>query len=260
MKYILGLAFEYKHYKKPVKIRTYADGYLIDELELSEDIRRKGDVGTGSNNECNTGWGNTLWDGHKWHEPHYAKYGKYYFHKYRISLCEKIFTYEIDDVNLNKHISIEVINDDNNYSNGFMSKFSWVMFDMVFLMPKKYYENLDLLSEEKPDVLGRKHRRSGIYDRCKVQDWRWPFCEDLVYDPISDLYNEDLEKNFLSRGIRVGTSFKYEFDLEEWEGMRVIKPKNVSRKFLNELYCLMNETFLTYYVDGKLINRSNENQ
>ena len=28
MKYILGLAFEYKHYKKPVKIRTYADAML----------------------------------------------------------------------------------------------------------------------------------------------------------------------------------------------------------------------------------------
>ena len=260
MKYILGLALEYKHYKKPLKIRTYADDHLIDELDLTEDIGRKGSLGTGSHLEWEQGWGRNIWGETPWYEGDVNKYGKWYFNRKKLSMCEKVFTYEIDDSNLNKHLSIEVLNDDNNYTNGFMSKFSWVIFDMIFLMPKKYFENIDLVATEKPDVLGRRHRRSGIYDRCKVQDWKWPYTEDLVYDPETELYDNRLEKNFLSRGIRFGTSFRYDFDLEEWEGMKVIKPKNVSRKFLNELYCYMNETFLTYYVDGKLINRSNENQ
>ena len=41
MKYILFLAFEYKHYKKPAVIELFADDLLIDSIELKESIGRK---------------------------------------------------------------------------------------------------------------------------------------------------------------------------------------------------------------------------
>ena len=41
MKYILFLAFEYKHYKKPATIELFADDLLIDSIELHESIGRK---------------------------------------------------------------------------------------------------------------------------------------------------------------------------------------------------------------------------
>lgn len=257
MKYILGLAFEYKHYKKPAVIRTYADNHLIDELELSQDIRRKGNA-SGSATTHGQGWGHDEWGVNQWWEPRLEKWGRFYYGKDRISLCEKLFTYEIDERVLDKTISIEVINDDNNYTNGFMTQYSWVIFDMVFLMPKRYFEDLGLLSKEKPDVLGRRHRRSSIHDKSAVLEWQWPQCDELYYDKESETYDKQIETNFLARGLRIGKSFRYDFDLEEWGGMKVIKPKNIGKKYLSELNCHINEIFLAYYMGGKLINRYNE--
>ena len=48
MKYILGLAFAYNFYKKPVVIRLSSDNIMIDEIVLTESIGRR----NGGNTAC----------------------------------------------------------------------------------------------------------------------------------------------------------------------------------------------------------------
>ena len=227
MKYILFLAFEYKHYKKPATIELFADDLLIDSIELHDSINRKNGV-------------------YEFKDP---KYGKWKHWDDKWSVCEKVFTFEIDESVLKNKLTLNVINhNNNNYTNGFMSKASSFQFDMVALLPKKYFEDIDLVDKELPDVLGNNHGRSGPYDHDTVQDWSWPSLEYLDYDPDHDDWNADFIHNMLT----IGNSFRYDFELTEWSGIKVIRPKNVSDRFLNELYCFMNPVFLTYMVKAGL--------
>ena len=41
MKYVLGLLFEYKYYKNPANIKIFSNNQLIDEIDLTEDIKIK---------------------------------------------------------------------------------------------------------------------------------------------------------------------------------------------------------------------------
>ena len=41
MKYVLGLLFEYKYYKNPANIKIFSNNQLIDEIDLTEDVKMK---------------------------------------------------------------------------------------------------------------------------------------------------------------------------------------------------------------------------
>ena len=254
MKYILGLAFEYHFYKKPVVIRISSDAVMIDEIVLTESIARR--------NGGNTAWvANPIPE--KWlsqRKDNDLKYKKWKHFGTDIDLCEKIFLYEIDGSMLGNKLTLDISNDHNNFTNGFMTRFSYLTFDMVFLMPKKYFENLDLVDEEQDDIVGPRHDRTSLHDHCAMNTWHWPFNMAGKYDPESELYVDDENENFMARGVRLGKSFTHNFELTEWNGMKVVKPKNVSDSLLNEIYCYMNPMFLTYWLEGNLINRFNENQ
>jgi len=55
-------------------------------------------------------------------------------------LPEKLFLYEIDEENIGEKITIECINHNNNYTNGFMTKTSYYKFFDIFLIPKPFLE------------------------------------------------------------------------------------------------------------------------
>lgn len=255
MKYILFLAFEYEHYKKPAVIELFADDLLIDSIELGESIGRKDGELVNPYNRADapkklpsrSGWGigtqeyNDLMHG-KW--KHWAD---------KWSVCEKVFTFEIDDSVLKNKLTLNVINNSNNYTNGFMTKFSWLRFDCVALLPKKYFEDIDLVDKELPDVLGINHGRLSPYDHHMVQDWNWPCLRNQTkYDAEKDDWVTDGKEDFVGNTLTMGDSFRYDFELTEWNDIKVIRPKNVSDRFLNELYCLMDPVFLTYIVKAGL--------
>jgi hypothetical protein len=48
---------------------------------------------------------------------------------------EKLFLFEIQEQHLNDRITIKVENDFNNHTNGFMTKFSYINFRQIFLVP-----------------------------------------------------------------------------------------------------------------------------
>lgn len=53
---------------------------------------------------------------------------------------KKMFFYEIEGDNLGESIKIDCRNNNNNYTNGFMTKYSHLTFRCIFLMPKKILE------------------------------------------------------------------------------------------------------------------------
>ena len=115
MSYVLGLSFEYHRYRHDATIKIYADDYLVDELCLGESIRNKlidksklhtGTDFIGPSNFCHIAF-----------------------------MPEKLYLFEIDEAYLGTKISIQVENDNNNYNNGFMTKFSYIRFFSIFLIP-----------------------------------------------------------------------------------------------------------------------------
>ena len=257
MKYILFLAFEYKHYKKPATIELFADDMLIDSIQLHESIERKNGelVHPYDNPDLNlmpkklpsrSGFGSGIT------EYRDAKHGKWKHYADKWSVCEKVFTFEIDEGVLKNKITLNVINENNNnYTNGFMSKYSSFQFDVIGLLPKKYFDDIDLVDKELPDVLGTNHGRSSPYDFDTVQDWSWPSPQNAVYNVAKDDWEQDIS-NFMSNSLTLGYSFSQDFDIGEWNGIKVLKPRNVSDRFLNELYCLMEPVFLTYMLRAGL--------
>ena len=260
MKYILFLAFEYKHYKKPAIIELFADDLLIDSIELHESIGRKNGelVHPYHNAEFSELWPKEVASESGWgsskKECKFPKYGKWKHWTDKWSVCEKVFTFEIDDSMLKNKLTLNVINhNNNNYTNGFMSKASSFQFDMVALLPKKYFEDISLVDKELPDVLGNNHGRSSPYDHDTVQDWSWPGLRDQTkYDAEKDDWVKDGKEDFVGNMLTMGDSFCYDYYLTDWNGIKVIRPKNVSDRFLNELYCFMCPVFLTYMLKAGL--------
>ena len=105
MQYVLGLSFLYKKFKTNAKIRVFSNGLMLEELILEKEI------------------GLTEKKKHDCRLPH--------------SFPNKLFLIEVNGDVLGDSIDIECENHDNNYTNGFMSKFSFVKFHSVFMFPKQ---------------------------------------------------------------------------------------------------------------------------
>ena len=113
MTYVLGLSFTYHWYKRDAVLRVFADDHLVDEITLSKSIEKKT----------------------------FKRYPLPFENKIPDNQCgvmiepEKLFLFNISEQYLTRHIRIEVTNDNNNYTNGFMSKYSYILFHKVFFMP-----------------------------------------------------------------------------------------------------------------------------
>ena len=114
MSHMLMFCFQYHRYLKDATLRVYSDDRLVDESTLSEDIKLKTVAidkitsgAIGPKNQCPVD-----------------------------ILPEKLFIYEIPDQHLTDHITIEVLHEFNNYTNGFMTEFAYVKLYNLFLIPK----------------------------------------------------------------------------------------------------------------------------
>ena len=119
MSHLLCLLFEYHRYKNDAIMRVYADDLLVDEIQLTEDIPIKSKKFRS--------------------RPPFADMpgtGIHSKNEFLTKVPEKLFVFEIDQNNLKKSIRIEVLNDNNNYTNGFMSEFSYINFDCLLLLPR----------------------------------------------------------------------------------------------------------------------------
>ncbi len=112
MSHLLCLLFEYHRYQNDAIMRIYADGLLVDEILLTEDITLKA-----KNFRARPPFFHSKASG--W-----------------MDLPNKLFVFELDEKHLQKNLRIEVINDNNNHTNGFMTDFSYINWHGLFLVPR----------------------------------------------------------------------------------------------------------------------------
>ena len=115
MKYTLGLVFQYYKTKAAGTVRIYADDMLVDEFSLTKNIGMKA--------VCVDKF------------PAYSRRITVPNRSRVLIMPDTIFLFEIGEEHLKKKITVEVENDNNNYINGFMTKFSWLKFHDIFLVP-----------------------------------------------------------------------------------------------------------------------------
>ena len=197
MSHLLGLLFEYHRYKKDTIMRVYADDQLVDELLLTEDITLKAKKYRARppfNDGKGSGWSD---------------------------LPDKLFVFELDQKHLQKSLRIEVINDNNNYTNGFMTDFSYVTLYALFLVPRC------LLIQDNWRKLGRFiNRKWDSEDPKRTPDdfnffpYRTPRHSDIIVRSSSNEWKDTLlwEKR--------GGSFDIEIPLYRKHGqIHIAKPK-----------------------------------
>ena len=220
MSYILGLLFTYSRYKHDAVVRIYADDHLIDELCLSDNINLK------AFNYKNM----PLLEG-KW-ESIRDNYGEY---RPVLFLPEKLFLFEIEEKYLNSTVRIEVENNHNNYTNGFMTKYAYLNFHRVFLIPKflMKLENWLVLQER--------------FDTRPQSDQYWPPYGIPVEDLIVKCSLNDWTEDFLLHPR--GGSFTIDFPLyRKHKIIHLVKPKPgrfLAGKKIGEILCafkLLNTT------------------
>ena len=115
MPYTLGISIEYYKYKHDAIMRIFADNRLIDEVSLDNHVKLK----------CINLQGVPDFK----HDCGPLNLSRVMF------VPEKIFTYRIDEQYLKKKLRIEIKNDNNNYTNGFMTDYSYINFHRIFLIP-----------------------------------------------------------------------------------------------------------------------------
>jgi len=149
MSYVFGLSFEYSRYKRDAVMRIFADDHLVSEIDLTEDIKLK---------EVN------LYDMPR-DRP--LKNVKNSFPH----MPDKLFLFEISEQYLHSNLRIEIHNNNNNHTNGFMTKYSYVIFQEIFIIP-------DYMLEQK--------------------NWR-------ILERLQDGYGDDTHNLLFSPPLRPGT-------------------------------------------------------
>ena len=165
MSYILGLLFTYSRYKHDAVVRIYADDHLVDELRLTDNINLK----AFKYNDM------PIWQTIHNSDGEFSRV---------LILPEKLFLFEIEEKYLNSAVRIEVVNNYNNYTNGFMTKYSYVNFHRLFLIPNSLMklENWLLLQER--------------FDKHKINPRQyWPThiinYKDIIVKHSSNVWTED---------------------------------------------------------------------
>ena len=205
MSYMLGLLFSYSRYQHDAIVRVYADDHLVDELSLTNNIPLK--AVNYNNMPVNIDIVGV--------DPN-AEFSRVLF------LPEKLFLFEIQEKYLKSNIQIEVENNHNNYTNGFMTQYSYVNFHEVFLVPK-FLLNLENWQSLEGRV-GTKYPDPGQY---------WPIrprCKDIIVKSCSNPWTED-DLDFLK--CERGGSFTIDIPLSRKHNIAHIGKLNPGRVWMN---------------------------
>jgi hypothetical protein len=139
-----------------------------------------------------------------------------------------------------------------------MTKYSYFIFDIVFLLPKKYWKDISLMAKDYSTLKDHTHGIIGPREEFARQGladfWEWP-CHDREFDEKTQEYHPGI-----GFGYRRGGSFDYSFELTRHRDLVVIKPKNMPQEIMDDCFWIMEPYFLSYYARLKAINISNENQ
>lgn len=124
MKYILGIGFYGKIYKKIPTIQVFIGDRFIDEYQPDTIDSRELHKTT-----IDKSWFNSL--------PFNDKTQKRVIYNVILPKCFKLYTLDEEILKNQSTISLHIKNDDSNYSNGFMTKSTLINLSNIFLLPAK---------------------------------------------------------------------------------------------------------------------------
>jgi hypothetical protein len=206
MSYTLGLLFEYYRYRHDAIVRVYADDRLLDELSLSSDINMK----------CTEDAGDML--NNRFIGPKNKTHVMF--------IPEKLFLFEVDERHLCNRVRIEVQNDHNNYNNGFMTKFSYVKFHEILLVPSCLWEHDNWIR------LRERCRKSNQPTMTHMPNVfpRHPSTDDIILQPDMRQYPREFFFGHL-----MGGSFSMEIPLSRKHGITHLGRPGPGRIYFNRI-------------------------
>ena len=252
MKYVLGLSFEFKYYKNPANIKIFSNNQLIDDINLTEDIN--------STNLSPVTLCKTLPEYYDWYYPWWNTFNESGDYPQYKKIPEKMFVYTLDETNVQNSIKIEVTNDNTNYSNSFMTKWSSFTFRRIFLIPTYYLDlkNYYLLMQKKDsDIFANPDNLK--YNEKIDTNLTWPDENRVVKNGQLTLYQSD-KTNWVNQ--EKGGSFSFELPIIECgikKGLKMLGPKNYEQLLEKEKIRLYQSDLCPLYFNRfNLINTQNE--
>ena len=145
MSYILCLGLNIKLYKTPPRVRVFLNNIFIDEFIVSTNTKLHNNIPQSKDPtySWNYAWADSLVNLKKKHgllnpiecTPQLYKITEFFTNHTFLKF------FELDKKYMNsvqKHnLKIEILNNDNNYTNGFLTKSTYIVLSIVYLIPKK---------------------------------------------------------------------------------------------------------------------------
>jgi hypothetical protein len=151
MKYVFFLSLLYKHFKKPCSFRIYLDDVMVDEVVLDKDINPIKDFKKKYVNESD-GWEQEGQD---------PPFFQIYKNLDPQTMAEKIWIYHLDLKDSNKNIFLDFDVNDNNYTNGFMSRSALVKITRAGLIKESIFNRSRDFFMKRLEKQNRKFFRPG---------------------------------------------------------------------------------------------------
>jgi len=250
MKYILGLSVAYKPYRnRNGLLRIYSKDRLIDEISLNDEIKYVSKIVKKSLVkqyllEPEMAFDDLYLCNYKHLIPKQVEEREY-------KIPSKLFLFELDAEDIGEKITLEFFVNGNNFTNGFMTKFSYIQLHSIFLVPKKFFKGGTILKIMKKLYIKSIRIQPEPPDPNKIYH-AWPGASFIKYrgqsfnpkSPCYDLYE-----------VKLGGDFILEID--------------VVKKHKIKLFSNKERPHGQYYADGDpfalimlydLINRFNEDQ
>ena len=246
MKYVLGLSFEFKYYKNPANIKIFSNNQLIDDIDLTEDIKMR-------NTPSLTVHENT--PQYNWHKKWKNIPG---YNGPEIQIPDKGFIYALDETVIQNSIKIEITNNNTNYSNGFMTHWSSFTFHEIFLIPTYYlnFENYVAFTKKLRQI--RNNIPKYPTNATETYSLIWPNESRIVKNGIFTNFST----NGRWRKWKKGGSFSIELPIIEYiheKGLKMLGPMNYEQLTEKERrYLVANTSMPLFFEYLKLINTQNE--
>ena len=223
MRYLLVVGFACDVYRQEPRARVYFNDQLIDEFFIENHIK------------------NVELDTKHLLEP----IPRQKLIEHRTKYLPPLHLYELDIHKESKHanIRIDINNDDNNYTNGFMNQTSLIQCRVLSLLPKDKSVHDYFVHHLRHRMLShryawfRKNKMNLLVDLTYSVEWRG---------------NHGQKKNVLSPGqnfnfYNIGGSCSLHCELIKKYGMLIPKLQTTNKPYLYEMHGLLNNTIYNKY-------------
>ena len=238
MQYVLGFLFGFKFYKNNANVKIYVDDNLLDDLEIDSDIRIE------KFEKCSVDYGN----------KDHIKFDT-------LSLPKRIFTYTVDESAIKSNLKLVIENDNTNYTNGFMTEYSYFEWYSIFLIPKHFLSKDEYGHARKLFKRYKKMINIGqsIEGKNKGRNFQWPVVEQKVVDR-----ELTIDSNNWFSPTKMGGSYTLEFAIMEHKNIpkfKMLVPTDYKKLHsLDKRSIAVSDYFPIVADKFKLLNMHNEDK